>query len=113
YVKTMQAEQLYDSLIIATNADRAGGNTFEEAEAQRERWMRDFLRIFGGNETDEPTLFSGSIPQALLMMNGGLVQKAISAEQGSFVHSVLSNPKYRRDSSRINALFLASLGRLP
>jgi len=113
YVKTMQAEQLYDSLLIATNADRAGGKGFEAAEAQREKWMVDFMRIFGGNEDDEPTLFSGSIPQALLMMNGGLVQKAISVEKGSYVHSVLSNPKLRNDAARIEALYVASLGRTP
>jgi hypothetical protein len=113
YVKTMQAEQLYDSLLVATNADRAGGAGFEAAENQRERWMADFLRLFGGNETDEPTLFSGTIPQALLMMNGPLVQKAISGEQGSYIHSVLTNPRLRNDAARIEALYLASLGRPP
>ncbi|WP_437229113.1 DUF1549 domain-containing protein [Planctomicrobium sp. SH661] len=113
YVKTMQAEQLYDSLLIATNADRAGGSGFEAAEEQRERWLGEFLRIFGGNEDDEPTLFSGSIPQALLMMNGPLVQKAISAEKGSYVHAVLSDPRHRNDASRMEALFVASLGRSP
>lgn len=113
YVKTMQAEQLYDSLLIATNADRAGGTGFNAAEDQREKWMVDFMRIFGGNEDDEPTLFSGSIPQALLMMNGALVQKAISGEKGSYVHAVLSDPRHRNDASRIEALYLASLGRPP
>lgn len=113
YVKTMQAEQLYDSLLIATNADQTGGKGFEAAERQRERWMEDFLRIFGGNENDEPTLFSGSIPQALLMMNGGLVQQAVSSEKGSYVHTVLTNPKYRNDAARIEALYFASLGRSP
>ncbi|WP_437184890.1 DUF1549 domain-containing protein [Planctomicrobium sp. SH668] len=113
YVKTMQAEQLYDSLLIATNADRAGGAGFEEAEAQRERWMVDFLRIFGGDEGNEPTLFSGSIPQALLMMNGALVEKAINVEKGSYINSVLSNPKYKTDAARIEALYLSALGRQP
>jgi len=113
YVKTMQAEQLYDSLLIATNADQAGGKGFEAAEDQREKWLVDFLRIFGGNEDDEPTLFSGSIPQALLMMNGGLVQKAISVDKGSYVHTVLANPRLRNDAARIDAFYIASLGRRP
>ncbi|HWL10541.1 MAG TPA: DUF1549 and DUF1553 domain-containing protein [Planctomicrobium sp.] len=110
YVKTMQAEQLYDSLMIATSADGAGGQ-LSGSEQERERWMRDFLRIFGGNDDEEPTLFSGSIPQALLMMNGALVQKAISSDSGSYVRTVLADPRYRNDTARINALFLAALGR--
>ena len=113
YVKTMTAEQLYDSLLIATNAHKSGVGNFAQAEQQRERWMQDFLRIFGGNEEDEPTMFSGSIPQALLMMNGPLVEKAISAEKGSYLHSVLSNPQFRSDNQRIQALFVSALGRIP
>ncbi len=113
YVKTMNAEQLYDSLLVATNADQSGAGNFQQAQQQRQRWLQDFLRIFGGNDEDEPTLFSGSIPQALLMMNGPLVEKAISAEKGSYLYSVLSNPRFRSDNSRIQALFVSALGRFP
>jgi hypothetical protein len=111
YVKTMTAEQLYDSLIIATNAHQSGAGSYERAEQQRERWLRDFLRIFGGNEEDEPALFSGTIPQALLMMNGPLVQQAISAEKGGYLHTVLSDGK--SDAVRVQSLFISALGRLP
>lgn len=113
YLKTLNAEQLYDSLLVATNAHQSGAGNYQQAEQQRERWLQDFLRIFGGNDEDEPTLFSGSIPQALLMMNGPLVEKAISAEKGSYLHTVLSNPQFRNDNSRIQALFVSALGRLP
>ncbi|WP_437201800.1 DUF1549 domain-containing protein [Planctomicrobium sp. SH664] len=113
YVKTMQAEQLYDSLQIAMTPP--GGNQVDNAaaQAQRDRWLKEFLEIFGGNEDDEPTLFSGSIPQALMMMNGPLVLKAISTEKGDYLPTVLSNPKYRSDNARIQALFMATLGRNP
>ncbi|MCA8992318.1 MAG: DUF1553 domain-containing protein, partial [Planctomycetaceae bacterium] len=113
YVKTMQAEQLYDSLLVATAAHRSGAGSFDKAEEQRERWLRDFLRIFGGNEEDEPTLFSGSIPQALLMMNGPLVDKATSAEPGSYLNSVLSDSRLRNDPARVRSLFVSALGRNP
>lgn len=113
YVKTMQAEQLYDSLLVATEAHRSGAGSFDAAEEQRERWLRDFLNVFGGNEDDEPTLFSGSIPQALLMMNGPLVQKAISGEQGSYLTSVLTDSRLKNDQARMRALFVSALGRYP
>ncbi|MCA8999928.1 MAG: DUF1549 domain-containing protein [Planctomycetaceae bacterium] len=113
YVKSMQAEQLYDSLIIATNAHKSGASGYDAAEQQRERWLRDYLRIFGGEEGDEVTSFTGSIPQALLMMNGPLVQNAIDAEKGSYLYSVLTDPGYRTDAMRAQALFVSALGRIP
>ncbi|MFV0446204.1 MAG: DUF1549 domain-containing protein, partial [Planctomycetaceae bacterium] len=88
YIKTMNMEQLYDSLLVATSAEKAGSGGYEEAQRRRDQLMQDFLRIFGGNEDDEATLFSGSIPQALLMMNGRLVTDAISAKPGSYLYSV-------------------------
>jgi hypothetical protein len=109
YVKTMQAEQIYDSLLVATNAGAADKN----AEEERERWLRDFLRIFGGGDDDEPTAFSGSIPQALLMMNGPLVQKAIDGGQGSYLQTVLNDARNRNDTAKVQALFVAALGRPP
>ncbi|QDU37576.1 hypothetical protein Mal4_18910 [Maioricimonas rarisocia] len=113
YVKTLNAEQLYDSLLVATNAHQSGQSGYEQSERQRQRWLRDFLRIFGGNEEDEPTLFSGSIPQALLMMNGELVNKAISAEKGSYLYTVLADSRLRNDSARVQRLYQAALGRTP
>ena len=110
YVKTMQVEQLYDSLLIATSAD-GNGTITAGGDDERERWLRDFIRIFGGNEDEEPTLFSGSIPQALLMMNGPLVAKAVSSERGSFVTNVLADPRHKNDIQRINTMFVAALGR--
>jgi hypothetical protein len=111
YVKTMTMEQLYDSLIVATNADKAGAGGYDAAQQRRERMMQDFVRIFGGNEDDEPTLFSGSIPQALLMMNGQLVQEGVSAKQGSYLHELLSESSNVPDTVRMNKLFAATLGR--
>jgi hypothetical protein len=113
YVKTMTAEQLYDSLLVATSAHKAGQSGYEQAQAQRDRWMRDFLVIFGGNEDEEPTLFSGSIPQALMMMNGELVQKAVSTDKGSYLNTVLSDARLRNDNARLQQLYVSAFGRLP
>lgn len=113
YVKTLTAEQLYDSLLIATGAHQAGQSGYEQAQAQRDRWLREFLVIFGGAEDQEPTVFAGSIPQALMLMNGELVAKAISAEKGSYLNAVLTDGRLRSDNLRIQQLYLAALGRLP
>jgi hypothetical protein len=113
YVKTLTAEQLYDSLLIATGAHQAGQASYEAAQAQRDRWLSEFLLIFGGADDQEPTVFAGSIPQALMLMNGDLVNKAISADSGSYLNSVLNDSRQRSDNQRIQQLYLSALGRLP
>lgn len=110
YVKPMQVEQLYESLLVATGAEQGGDG--ESARGNRERWVEQFMRIFG-SEDEEPAMFSGTIPQALLMMNGPLVQTAISGDKGSYLARVVNDPSYKREPDRIRALYLAALGRIP
>jgi hypothetical protein len=111
YVKGMEAEQLYDSLIVATGAHKAGGSGWEESERQRQTWLRQFVIAFGTDENDEATTFNGTIPQALMMMNGELVAKATSSERGSFLNTVLSGAA--SDAARVRRLFLSTLTREP
>jgi hypothetical protein len=111
YIKTMNMEQLYDSLIIATAADRAGSGGYDEAQQRRDRMLGEFNRIFGGNDDDEATVFSGSIPQALLMMNGSLVMDAISGKPGTHLAAIGATAGKTNDSALINTLYNTTLGR--
>jgi hypothetical protein len=143
YVKSFSAEQLYDSLIIATEAHKANRN-FEAAENQRRVWLRQFIQAFGTDENDESTTFNGTIPQALMMMNGDLIANATSTARGGFLYRLLEarggdvvaekpgkDPKRakptaakapdkklgtggdRRLRAKIDTLFLATLARKP
>jgi hypothetical protein len=111
YVKSMSAEQLYDSLIIATDAHKSGRSSWEEAEKQRRDWMQQFVLAFGTDENDESTTFNGTIPQALMMMNGDLVQNAISEKKGSYLNSVLLDRGNERN--KLRHLYMSSLSRAP
>lgn len=111
YVKAMEAEQLYDSLIVATNAHQSGRANWDAQQQQRREWMQQFVRAFGTDENDEVTSFNGTIPQALMLMNGPLIDAATSAEKGSYLHSVLSDRG--ADAQKIQTLYLAALGRRP
>ncbi|MBT4864998.1 MAG: DUF1549 domain-containing protein [Planctomycetaceae bacterium] len=91
YLKNFTAEQLYDSLIVATEAHKANRNS-EAAENQRQQWLRQFVQTFGTDENDEATTFNGTIPQALVMMNGALIGNAISGDRGAFLKRVLEAP---------------------
>ncbi|MBD3672699.1 MAG: DUF1549 domain-containing protein [Planctomycetaceae bacterium] len=111
YVKALEVEQLYDSLIIATNAHKTNSRNFEAAEQQRQRWLGEFITLFGDDENDSSTSFNGSIPQALMMMNGELVTRATSLERGSFLSETIASPG--DDVAKVKEIYLATLSRYP
>jgi hypothetical protein len=110
YLRQMQAEQLYDSLLVATAADSTLSKN--DREGMKERWLRQFTTAFGTDENDEATTFNGSIPQALTLMNGDLVRRATGNQPGSMLARVASNPKFD-NAAKIKYLYLAALSRLP
>ncbi len=91
YLKLFRAEQLYDSLIVATEAHKSNRSA-AAAETQRRAWLGQFINTFGTDENDESTTFNGTIPQALVMMNGQLMTSALSGGKGSFLQRVLESP---------------------
>jgi hypothetical protein len=100
--------------MTATNADKAGGGN---RDAKRDQWLRQFLFAFGTDEGEESTSFQGTIPQALMMMNGEMMAQAVSTQPGSFLRNLLEQAQFQRrgvpDIDLINNLYLAALGRSP
>ena len=111
YVKSMQAEQLYDSLIVASSAHKSGKGGWEAQEQQRNRWMQQFVVAFDNDENDEATTFNGTIPQALMMMNSELIEKAVSVERGSFLFETFSSSS--NETQKLQDLYMAALSRKP
>jgi hypothetical protein len=110
YVRQMQAEQLYESLLVATEAHKTKGN-FQEQEKTKGDWLRQFTIAFGTDEGDETTTFNGTIPQTLMMMNGDLIKKATSLDKGGFLYKMITGDM--KPHARIDYLYLAALGRKP
>ena len=111
YIKVFSPEQLYDSLIISTEAHKSGRTSWDSAEQERQRWMQQFVIAFDTDEADEVTQFNGTIPQALMMMNSELIRNAINCQPGSYLHTVLTGPGSA--SKKLNTLYQATLGRKP
>ncbi len=74
YMRQMEAEELYESLLVATAADNAVPK--DRSEEMKDRWLRQFSQAFGTDDNAEATTFNGSIPQALTLMNGELMRRA-------------------------------------
>jgi len=110
YARQMQAEQLYESLLVATEADSTVPG--DEREALKDRWLRQFNTAFGTDDGAESTSFNGSIPQVLTMMNGDLIRRACSTGSGSFLDRI-ANDQQLTDREKIMYLYRAALARLP
>jgi hypothetical protein len=105
YVRQMQPEQLYDSLLIATKADQS------DSVGRQDRWLSQFVIAFGTDEGDSSTTFNGTIPQILMLFNGDLIQAATSLDQDGFLDQIVAANQTNRD--KINALYVAALARWP
>jgi hypothetical protein len=108
YLRQMTAEQLYESLLTATHAEETQASYEEQEKAKRE-WLSQFVIAFGNDEGLEMTTFNGTIPQALMMMNGDLIQKATNGEKGSFLWKIANSNL--TNAQKIDYVFLAGLAR--
>jgi Protein of unknown function (DUF1549)/Protein of unknown function (DUF1553) len=111
YVKAMTPEQVYDSFVIATKAHRAGGVDWEQAESQRLKWLSQFVVDYGTDENDEAMRLDGNLVQALTLMNGKLIEKALEVSPGTVLDEVVRKKSDEKD--KIRELCLAVLSRPP
>jgi len=112
-LRPMTPEQLFDSLLTATEAHKTGGG---RDDRKREAWLKQFLFAFGNDEGDEATSFQGTIPQSLMMMNGELMKDALSGKSGSLLADVLQQARKQRRAPApymIDEIYLAALSRFP
>ncbi len=109
YLRQMEAEQLYESLLVATEASNSG--SYEQQEERKSRWLQQFTTAFGTDEGEESTSFNGTIPQVLMMFNGELIRQATSAEKGTLIDRLANSQM--PDAKLVEQLFLAGLARKP
>ncbi len=114
-LKPMSPEQLFDSLLTATSAHKAGGGA--DSEKRRDAWLGQFIFAFANDEGEESSSFQGTIPQALMMMNGELMEKAVGGKPGSFLADLLEKAQLQSRTAPeiyvINHMYLAALARPP
>ncbi len=110
YTRQMTAEEIYDSLaLLASNGDRST-DVFTQMQERRAAWLGQFTVDMQTDEGDEATIFNGTIPQSLAMMNGEVVQAALDSPQG------LLNVVARSDlkpNDKLDRIFLAAVARKP
>jgi hypothetical protein len=110
YLRQMRAEELYESLLVATEAHKTRG-TYEEQERLKADWLQQFTIAFGTDEGDESTTFNGTIPQVLMMMNGDLIKDATGTQPGSYLHRIAASNL--KPAQKIEYIFQSTLARNP
>ncbi len=108
-IKSFTAEQLYDSISVATRLEPMesdDGSLMRFANFSRESFLGQF-RAPPGQVTD----YQAGIPQALTLMNGGLMQSATDLRSSGILKSL--EAPFFTEEQRVNTLFLATLSRLP
>jgi len=109
YLRQMRAENLYESLLTATEADESRGG--EEAAKKKDEWLSQFIIAFGTDEGDDSTTFNGSIPQVLMMFNGDLIKQATNTGKGGFLDRVAKSDM--KNAAKITTLYQSALARSP
>ncbi len=112
-LKPMSPEQLFDSLMTATEA-KAGQNKVTKDEL-REKWLAKLIVRFGDDEGNEGS-FNGTVVQALLLMNGKDINSAIADPKfGTVAVALRENPPVNWEKMRkvLDVLFMAALNRPP
>jgi hypothetical protein len=111
YLRQMQAEQLYESLLTATKLPGAKGDDDLNAKEERKtNLLSQFTITFGNDEGEDATTFNGTIPQALMMMNGQMTKDATSVANGSILQWLSQNAS---TNEAIEYLYMAALARKP
>lgn len=110
-IKTLTAEQLYDSLQVATaRRDAPVAMMGDLGVAGFDQQRAAFLDKFRGPNSSAVE-FHADIPQSLTLMNGPLIAAATSLETSDLLQSLQA--PFFRDADRIETLFLAVLSRPP
>ncbi len=111
-LKPMGPEELVDSLVQATNLqpvlEKVAGSNLEGLKTLINR---QFSFLFDVDEEFEQKEFEGTIPQALLLLNGNMVNRGVTPIPGTALAEVLAMPG--GDAQKIEALYLRTLSRKP
>ncbi len=114
-LRPLSPEQLFDALMRTVGVEdilRARQKTgkSEDLEKFLANALQRFVIIFDNDEMNEALDYEGTIQQALFMMNSRFTQELLLADEGNLT-KILNSKK--SPDERIDAMFLASLSRLP
>ena len=105
-------EELMNALLRATDLETAARKSgIQDLDNLRAQLVRQYAFLFDVDETDDVPDYSGTVTQALSLLNGQLVGQGARSIPGSALDDVLAKPG--DDAAAIDALVLRVLSRTP
>lgn len=110
-VRPMRAEQLFRSLLETTGLEAVGGKSFKRiVQSKKNQALAEYTFIFADDEAQHVDSFTGSVPQALLLLNGGLTNEGVMRRPGSSLDRILQLDGFE---ARLEALYVLVYARAP
>jgi len=106
-LKPMTPEQLFESLMTA--AESKSVKNKEEHRAKKKAWLDQLIVNFGNDEGEEGG-YSGTVIQALLLMNGQEINAEIMAKDGTVASAMRESKDHKQ---AMNYLYRSALSRPP
>ena len=113
YIKPLTAEQFFYSMLESTGFERLQKRRDRgQLENMKRRYLERFLFLIDNGEMEEIEAFNGTVPQALMMINGSLVNDSgYHKARGGLLHYILKTYRSKRD--RLDQIYLTILSRYP
>lgn len=106
------SSELLNAILTATNVERAAERAgIKDMDKLRFQLVRQYAFLFDVDEEQDVPDFSGTVTQALSLLNGQLAGQGSRALPGSALVDILDRPG--DDVSKIDALYLRTLSRHP
>jgi hypothetical protein len=111
-LKPLGPDELLDSIAVATDLDDVfAGRGEGELEKSKAQLRKQFEFLFDVDEESHAATYEGTIPQALMLMNGRAVNRTTRVGRQGALLKVLATPT--SDEHRVETLFLRTLSRRP
>jgi hypothetical protein len=113
-IRTLTPEQLFRSLVVMTGAElrtRWAPDQRDRLRTQLGQRLREYRFAFDDDEMGEVTSFDGSVPQALLLLNGELTNEGARIGPEGTLNAIMA---LRQDpETRLDDMMLAAYARHP
>lgn len=113
YIKPLDPEQFFYSMLQATGFERLQNRRDPgDLERKKREYLQRFIFLLDNGENEEIEAFNGTVPQALMMINGPMVNDSADTKaRGSFLNYILD--KWRAPGERLERIYLNVLSRRP
>jgi hypothetical protein len=110
-IRPLTASQIFASLLEATNVESAEKRRQRDFDAMRSEYERQYRFLFGNDEQEAEIVNKATISQALMMLNGTIVNEGSRDVSGTRLDRILQSVTAR--DKRLDAVYLTTLSRLP